>query len=103
MNLSAAAWTALSIPDRCLAYARCKLVYTRMRANLRFQEVRAEVRRSEACITCRYTDCAEVCPADYFLEGPELSGSQSASAHQLRGARARMPGECGPQERRHAQ
>jgi len=27
---------------------------------------------TEACIRCKYTDCAEVCPADCFYEGENM-------------------------------
>ena len=27
---------------------------------------------TESCITCKYTDCVEVCPVDCFYEGPEF-------------------------------
>ena len=26
----------------------------------------------ESCIKCKYTDCVEVCPVDYFYEGPNM-------------------------------
>ncbi len=27
---------------------------------------------TEACITCKHTDCVEVCPVDCFYEGPNF-------------------------------
>ena len=27
---------------------------------------------TENCIKCKYTDCVEVCPVDYFHEGPNF-------------------------------
>lgn len=27
---------------------------------------------TESCIACKYTDCVEVCPMEYFYEGPNF-------------------------------